>query len=390
MLTLTIPTSLLSFQNTATSAQNVRDGSVTVTLRRAGATVRQVAEIALAKLGLSGDTLTKFNSWAKTDIVRDATNQLAGQGVANDIRNATGANVSIKIIIRASFIKWLQDFGLNFAQTPGGEFSGSGGNGSGSGANNNSSGVGDGNSTGIAKDSKAYKEVERQWKEVESTAAVFSTRLISDATVRDEYQTLIKAMSKEMMSNFEKGLVTEKEAARLANEARNVIMEAQRLKTSDFGSALAEWQKKSGKTLLDLQADKAERMFGKAFTELSETQQKQLWLSIVKSAGKDSHFWSQFAKWGGRAGKGFVVVTIAISVWNIAQAENKVDATLKEGSSIGGAFAGAAIGGWAGAACGPGAVICVPLGIFVGGIIGAYAGESLYEAGRDAVVSEAK
>jgi len=389
MLTLTVPANLLTFQNTQTTgAQKVRDGSVTVTVDRVGATVRQVAEIALAKLGLSGDTITKFNSWAKTDILREATNQLSGQSVANDIRNATGAKVSIKIIIRASFIKLLQDFGLSFAQTSGGEFSGSGGNSSGNGANNN--GAGDGSGSGVAKDSKAYKEVERQWKEVESTAAVFSTRLIGDAIVRDDYKDLIKAMSKEMMTNFEKGLVTEKEAARLAQEARNTILEAQRLKSSDFGRALATSVKEEGRTLASLQEHYAGKNFKMPFSQLDERAQKQVWLSIIESSGRDSGYWSKFAKWGGRAGKAFVVVTVAISVWNIAQAENKVDATLKEGSAIGGAFAGAAIGGWAGALCGPGAVVCVPLGIFVGGIIGAYAGESLYEAGRDAVVAEPK
>ena len=386
MLTLTVSSTLISFQgNQITSGQQVRDGSVTVVLPRAGASVRRIAELALAKLGLAGPTLINFNRWAKTDFLLDATNQLTQQGVANTLSQAAGANVSIKIIIKASLIKWLQEFGLTFAQAPSGEFSGSGGNSSGNGADNNGSSVG-----GVAKDSVSYKNVERQWKEVESTAAVFSTRLINDARVRVDYQNLIKSMSKEMMSNFEKGLITEKEAARLASDARNTILEAQRLKTSDFGNALAEWQKKSGKTLLELQDLKAQNLFGKTFGELDEAQQKQLWLSIVKSAGKDNAFWSKFAKWGGRAGKAFVVVTVAIAVWNIAQAENKVDATLKEGSAIGGAFAGAAIGGWAGALCGPGAVICVPLGIFIGGIIGAFAGESLYEAGRDAVVAEPK
>jgi hypothetical protein len=46
MLTLAIPTNLLTFQNNQTiGAQKVRDGSATVTVPRVGATVRQVAEI---------------------------------------------------------------------------------------------------------------------------------------------------------------------------------------------------------------------------------------------------------------------------------------------------------------------------------------------------------
>jgi hypothetical protein len=48
MLTLTVPANLLTFQNTQTTgAQKVRDGSVTVTVDRVGATVRQVAELLL-------------------------------------------------------------------------------------------------------------------------------------------------------------------------------------------------------------------------------------------------------------------------------------------------------------------------------------------------------
>lgn len=354
----------------------MRDGSVTVMLPRAGATVRRVAELVLAKLGLSGQILTEFNRWAKVDFLQDATNQLMRQGVANTLHSATGAEVSVKVIIKASLIEWLQAFGLGVAQAPSGEFSHS--------PDNNTIGV------TVSKDSESYRKVERKWKEVEAETSVFSTRFIREHKVRTEYQRLIRAMSKEVMSNFEKGLITEAEAARIANEARNKILAAQRLKSSDLGRELARYLKDEGKTLAQLQEAKAKRLYRMPYSQLNESAQKRVWLSIVESAGRDNPRVSKIVKWGGRAGKVFAVVTVAIAVWNIAQAENKVDATLREGSAIGGAFAGAAIGGWAGAVCGPGAVICVPLGIFVGGILGAYAGESLYDAGRSAVVSEAK
>lgn len=391
MLNLTVLPKNLT--NSLRQTAQIRDGSVTVTVARAGANARTVAVQVLAKLGLSGQTLARFNQWAKTDFLQDATNQLARQLTKDSFRQGTGAGVSLKVVIKADLIKWLQEFGLNFNQAQSGEFSGSGDGGIGGGNSNNKNGAGDGTAGGgagtgsVDKNSEAYKKVERQWVEVESTASVFSTRLINDQTVRKQYQDLIKAMSNETMANFEKGLLTEYEAAQLANQARNKIMEAQRLTTSDLGNAFAKWQKASGKTLLDLQNLKAKK-FGKPFAELTELQQKEIWLSIVKSAGKDSEFWSKFAKWGGRAGKAFVVVTVAIAVWNIAQSENKVDATLKEGASVGGAFLGAAIGGWAGAVCGPGAVICVPLGIFVGGIVGGYLGEVIYEGGRDTLIGE--
>lgn len=52
-------------------------------------------------------------------------------------------------------------------------------------------------------------------------------------------------------------------------------------------------------------------------------------------------------------------------------AEDKVRATANEATALGGGLAGAAVLGTAGLACGPAAIVCVPLGIFVGGVAGA-------------------
>lgn len=64
MLILTLPSA--SFFQPAfahTTVSQFRDGYVTVTLNRAGATVRQVAELVLIRLGLSGNALINFNIW---------------------------------------------------------------------------------------------------------------------------------------------------------------------------------------------------------------------------------------------------------------------------------------------------------------------------------------
>lgn len=73
----------------------------------------------------------------------------------------------------------------------------------------------------------------------------------------------------------------------------------------------------------------------------------------------------------GRAGRGLFVLTIAIAVYHIATAEDKVRASANEGVAIGGGMAGATALGAAGLFCGPAAIACVPIGIFVGGVIGA-------------------
>lgn len=127
MLTLNIPSA--SFFQSAflpSSASQFRDGYINITLNRAGATVRQVAELVLIRLGLSGSTLIDFNIWSGSDFLESAVNQLTKQGVSAYFKQGNGATVSIKIIIKASLIQQMQEFGLTFAQSGAGEFSNTG------------------------------------------------------------------------------------------------------------------------------------------------------------------------------------------------------------------------------------------------------------------------
>lgn len=127
MLTLTLPSA--SFFQPALQVSSVpqfRDGYVTVTLNRAGATVRQVAELVLIRLGLSGNALIDFNLQLGSDFLESAVKQLTEQRVSDYFKQGTGSTVSIKIIIRAGIIQQLQEFGLIFAQSGAGEFSSTG------------------------------------------------------------------------------------------------------------------------------------------------------------------------------------------------------------------------------------------------------------------------
>lgn len=74
-----------------------------------------------------------------------------------------------------------------------------------------------------------------------------------------------------------------------------------------------------------------------------------------------------------RAGKGLIVLSLAISVYEIYTAENKVAETDKQIAINGAGIAGGAAGGaLAGFVCGPGAPVCVLIGGFVGGAIAAF------------------
>ena len=73
------------------------------------------------------------------------------------------------------------------------------------------------------------------------------------------------------------------------------------------------------------------------------------------------------------AGRGLIILSIALSIYTIATADNKASAAGKEliitGAAIGGGIGAGAI---AGLACGPGAPVCVGVGAFVGGALTAF------------------
>ncbi|PCM43754.1 hypothetical protein CPA50_15470 [Marinobacter sp. ANT_B65] len=83
----------------------------------------------------------------------------------------------------------------------------------------------------------------------------------------------------------------------------------------------------------------------------------------------------------GRAGKSFIALTIALAVYNIATAEDKLLASAKESAVIGGGLLGSVAGGAAaGLACGPGAPVCVGIGVFVGGVMFAIGAEITFDS----------
>ena len=75
-----------------------------------------------------------------------------------------------------------------------------------------------------------------------------------------------------------------------------------------------------------------------------------------------------------------IIFSLAVSVYNVATAEDKAKAAVNEGVVIGGGFAGGAAGGAvAGLACGPGAPVCVTIGVFVGGALGAFGADLAFD-----------
>ncbi len=211
-------------------------------------------------------------------------------------------------------------------------------------------------------------------KAFESQIANAGMHLSIDSAARARYGQLIKAMADELRDQATAGKITWPQAAAQAQEARNSVMQIIRGQSTPIGRAIAESLKKEGKTLNQLISRKAIQLFGDGveFAKLTPAQQNSVYAAIVQSAGSSNGQVTSLMRRLSYAGRGLVVLSLALSIYTIAQAEDKRAAAGQElmvtGAGIGGGIAGGAL---AGLACGPGAPVCVTVGAFVGGALAA-------------------
>lgn len=212
-------------------------------------------------------------------------------------------------------------------------------------------------------------------------ATNFGQRFINDAGVRQGYIRQTRAVADALRESVRTGQLTPREAAIECNQLRNSIMEAARIRTSDLGRAQAQALKATGKTLEELQEYYARKLFQKSFDALSAADKDQVWLEIVEASGRARPSVNAKAIRLAKLGRGLVFLSVGIAVYNIATAENKGRQTVKEGVMAGGGILGGMAGGAvAGLACGPGAPVCVGIGVFVGGAAAALGVDFAFEA----------
>lgn len=152
-------------------------------------------------------------------------------------------------------------------------------------------------------------------------------------------------------------------------------MDVVRTRSTPVGLAMAQRLKSEGRTLNELTARKTLELHGinADFNRLAPDQQNAVYAEIVKSAGKSNPRISLAMRNLSYVGRSLVVTSIALSVYTVANADDKLDAAGRElaitGAGVGGGIAGGAL---AGLACGPGAPVCVTVGAFVGGALAAF------------------
>ena len=210
---------------------------------------------------------------------------------------------------------------------------------------------------------------------MEAEISNVGAHLALDGATRQAYAAEIRAMAEELRQQALSGRMTWAQAAEQAQSTRNVVLELMRSRSTPVGRALAEQLKREGRTLNELIARKTVQLHGPYadFARLTPSQQNAVYAEIVRSAGKANPRITSAMRIASRAGRVLIVLSIGISVYTIATADDKVDATAHEVAVTGAGILGGIGGGaLAGLACGPGAPVCVAVGAFVGGALAAF------------------
>ncbi len=210
---------------------------------------------------------------------------------------------------------------------------------------------------------------------LEAELANAAAHITIDASARQAYMRQIARMSAELREAVGSGRMSWAQAAEQAHEARNTIMDVIRARSTPVGRAMAEQLKREGRTLNELVARSVQKLFGAnaRFDALSAGQRDAVYAEIVAAAGRSNLRVTTTMRRLSFAGRGLVFVSLAISVYAVATAENKGQAAARELSTTGAGIVGGMAGGaLAGLACGPGAPVCVTVGAFVGGALAAF------------------
>lgn len=215
-------------------------------------------------------------------------------------------------------------------------------------------------------------DLETALSQLKTQATNFGMRFIQDGNVRQGYIRETSFVAETIKEEVLAGRLTAAEGAQEANKIRNAIMDAARIDSSDLGRAQAEALKATGKSLQQLQEAYAAKLFKKAFATLSDAEKNKVWLEIVEASGRARPAMNLKAARLAKLGKGLIFVSIAFAVYNVATADDPGRQAVKEGVTAGaGILGGMAGGAAAGLVCGPGAPVCVTVGVFVGGALAA-------------------
>lgn len=208
----------------------------------------------------------------------------------------------------------------------------------------------------------------------------FLKSAIQDAGVRADYMQKTRDAAEHLMRQVESGALTPHEGAQAAHALRNEILRLSRADLTTFGLAISRGIKPDGRPLGYFEEKYAQQDHGRSFEQLQQSEQEAIWRKIIDKAGNPNGKVTRIARLYGHAGRVLLVMSLAIAVYSVANAEDKTRESAKQtadiGTSIaGGVAAGAAVGllvsnpaGWV-----------VGVAIFVGAAAAGYSTETLFD-----------
>lgn len=219
----------------------------------------------------------------------------------------------------------------------------------------------------------ADQTLEQALGQVETAAFNFATRFVNDAGVRSAYMEEARKFSARIRQAVASGQMSSAQGAAEANALRNGLLEQSRLQTSDIGRAFAQDMKASGLSMETLVAKYSQQLYGRPPAALSELERAAVFEKIIEKAGTANPRVSATMATLGKVGKGLFVLSLGIAVYQIATSDNPMEESAHQGLMLGGGFLGSVAGGAAaGLICGPGSVVCAPIGAIIGGVAFAF------------------
>ena len=177
---------------------------------------------------------------------------------------------------------------------------------------------------------------------LQGTASQFGATCINDARARLQYARDIAAVPGELRAAIDAGRVSVGDAAAQAVALRNRIMELARRRSSPTARAYAMRLKREGRSVSELSEKYAQRLSGDTFSALSERRQASVFKEIIQASSRPDEGVMRLAKQLGRAGRRLLLVSLAVAVYDVAEADDKPREVIRQG-----ALAGAGvIGGW--------------------------------------------
>lgn len=232
---------------------------------------------------------------------------------------------------------------------------------------------------------EAHRHVAHSVQHAVHAAEDFAHHLAGDAQLRTKYMD-VGQWAKDLMARFEAGQITEAEAALAANKMRNAFLMETRSQMSPAGQLISQMLKKEGLELPVLIEKYAARMFDKQTAQLSEKELSAVCLRIAERAGVTNASVNVGSKITPVAGRALLAAAVALAIYQVATADDKLREAIKQGAGFLGFWAGAKVGAIAGtSACavtGVGAAAAPVCGV-VGGLVGGILGSILAEEAAD-------